>query len=267
MIFDWLAERRRKQILQTPFPKEWESYLQRNMAHWSYLGVQERQQLRDLTQVFVAEKEWEGCGGLEMTDEIKVTIAGQACLLLLGLPHVLYKNVFSVIVYPTTVVPVGPRGSWDMEGVVSENAMPILGEAHERGPVILVWDAVKRGGVHPERGHNVVYHEFAHKLDMMDGSVNGTPPLESAEQYREWAAVCTREFEKLRAQDARGYRALLDGYGATNTGEFFAVATEVFFDRPIEMRRVYPELYGVLKGFYNQDTAARKQRFLDGQSG
>ena len=260
MIFDWFASRRRKQILEEPFPQQWQNFLLQNMKHYTFLASAERKQLHDLTQVFVAEKEWEGCGGLHMTDEIKVTIAGQACLLLLGLEHLLYKNVFSIIVYPSTVVPVLPDGYGDQHGVVSHGPVPILGQAHDHGPVILVWDAVKHGGIHPERAHNVVFHEFAHKLDMLDGSVNGTPPLQSKAQYKQWADVCTHEFEKLRAREARGGRGLLDGYGATDTAEFFAVATELFFDRPCDMRRVYPELYAIMQGFYNQDTAARQYR-------
>ena len=260
MIFDWLAERRRRAILQEPFPVEWEEYLRANMGHYCYLDDQEQKLLRDLTQVFVHEKEWEPCGGLELTDEIMVTIAGQACLLLLGLEHILYKNVMSIIVYPSTVLPVYPEGYGDVHGVVSESVMPILGQASYNGPVILVWDAVKKGGIHPEDGHNVVYHEFAHKLDMLSGDVNGTPPLKTREEYQQWAAVCEREYRDLRARASRGQRTFLDRYGATNTGEFFAVATEYFFDKPVQMRDDHRALYDVLRGFYNQDTAARMER-------
>jgi len=143
--------------------------------------------------------------------------------------------------------------------IVNE-VVPLLGEAHGRGPVILTWDAVRRGGVHPELGHNVVYHEFAHKLDMLDESVDGTPPLETREQYRAWVEVCTREYEELRERSERGERTLLDPYGGTDVGEFFAVATECFFDRAIELSETHPELYGVLSEFYRQDTALRERR-------
>ncbi|QQE10237.1 zinc-dependent peptidase [Planctomycetota bacterium] len=263
MIFNWLAERRRKAILAEPFPAQWEDYLLQNMAHYSYLDPQERKQLRDFTQVFVEEKEWEPCGGIDLTDEIKVTIAAQACLLLLGLDHILYKNVHSILVYPSTVTPVYPTGYWNMEGEVCAEPMPILGQASMGGPVILVWDAVRHGGIHPENGHNVVYHEFAHKLDMLDGSINGTPPLETKEQYRQWAEVCTREYNELRARAERGRRSFLDAYGATNEAEFFSVATEYFFEKPVKMEEDHNDLYQVLKGFYNQDTAARQRRHHD----
>ena len=252
----WLRDHRRRDILQTPFPQAWVEHLQRNMKHWSYLLAPEQQHLKELIQVFVHEKDWEGCGGLTLTDEVRVTIAGQACLLLLGLDHVLYRHVQSILVYPDTVVP-AQMGS---DGLVHHSSMPILGQAVYRGPVILVWDAVEHGGRHPSHGHNVVYHEFAHKLDMLDGHVNGTPPLHSPEQYARWATVCTKAFNNLRARDARGQRTFLDPYAGVNEAEFFAVATEYFFDQPVKMKQQHAALYDVLMGFYNQDTASRQRR-------
>jgi Mlc titration factor MtfA (ptsG expression regulator) len=123
--------------------------------------------------------------------------------------------------------------------------------------VILVWDAVKRTGRHPESGHNVVYHEFAHKLDMLDGRADGTPPLAERSEIQRWSQVCSREFLALREQGARGKESLLDAYGATNEAEFFAVATEYFFDQPVALRSRHLDLYGVLQAFYKQDPAAR----------
>ncbi|QDU35345.1 Protein MtfA [Poriferisphaera corsica] len=261
MIFDWLAERRRRNILNDPFSAEWEAYLHKNMGHYDYLDTTEQKQLRDLTQVFIAEKDWEGCGGLELTDEIKVTIAAQACLLILGLDHILYKNVMTVLVYPSTVVPVYPAGYGDQHGIIQdEHCVPILGQAAMGGPIILVWDAVRRGGIHPEDGHNVVYHEFAHKLDMLDGEINGTPPLETRDQYKQWNEVCTREYKDLRRRAAAGKRTFLDQYGGKDVGEFFAVATEFFFDQPVRMEAEHNDLYEVLKGFYKQDPATRMRR-------
>ena len=215
--------------------------------------------LVDLVRLFVAEKHWEGCGGLELTDEIRVTIAGQACLLVLGLDHVLYRNVESILVYPSTVVPKRVEPSIFAPPAIVPESMPILGEAHRGGPVILTWDAVRRGGRHPETGHNVVYHEFSHALDMLDGAADGVPPLDQA-AYEGWVRVCTREFQALREAVERGEPTLLDPYGSTDVGEFFAVVTELFFDRPLEMRARHPELYGVLAEFYKQDPAAREAR-------
>jgi Mlc titration factor MtfA (ptsG expression regulator) len=126
--------------------------------------------------------------------------------------------------------------------------------------VILTWDAVRRSGRHPELGHNVVYHEFAHKLDMMDGAVDGVPPLGDRQEYERWERVCKAEYERLRALSDAGQEGVLDPYGSTDVAEFFAVVTEAFFDAPIELAQEYPALYEVLSAFYRQDTAARHRR-------
>lgn len=260
-MIHFLRDRRRRKLLAEPFPPAWNEHIRRNVVHDRWLDSDERAHLRDLVRIFVAEKHWEGCGGLDLDDEIRVTIAAQACLLVLNLPNQLYRNVVSVLVYPSTVA-VPPRriGSFEVPLGPVAGPLPILGEAQHRGPVILVWDSVKRAGRHPERGHNVVYHEFAHKLDMLDGRADGTPELHGRAEYQRWAQVCSQEYLALREQTARGIHRLLDPYGATNEAEFFAVATELFFDRPAELRRHHPELYGVLKAFYRQDPATRVAR-------
>jgi MtfA peptidase len=259
-MFGWLREQRRRRSLETPFPDEWRAILDSNMAHFGYLSAEERRRLCELVQVFVAEKSWVGAGGLELTDEVRVTIAGQACLLVLGLDHVLYANVETIIVYPAAVRPVRAEEPFFAAPRVVREVMPVLGEAHQHGPVILTWRAVRRGGMHPGRAPNVVYHEFAHKLDMLDGAVDGVPPLTDRREYRRWVEVCTREFEALREAVDQGAATLLDPYGLTDVGEFFAVVTEVFFDQPLELAEQHPELYDVLSRFYRQDTAARQRR-------
>lgn len=256
-MWHWIESHRRKEILKAPFPSAWETILVDNVAHFRRLDSEGRKTLHELIQVFIAEKHWEGCGGLVLTDEMRVTIAAQACLMILALPHDLFRNVESIFIYPSTVVaPERKLGVFEVSGVPIPTSMPILGQAQQRGPVILVWDAVKRTARHPESGHNVVYHEFAHKLDLFDGSANGTPPLLSREEYRRWAEVCGNEFLLLRRESERGRRTFLDSYGATNEAEFFAVVTEYFFDQPAAMLRHHPELYAVLKAFYRQDPAS-----------
>ncbi|MDA8083814.1 MAG: zinc-dependent peptidase [Nitrospiraceae bacterium] len=229
-----------------------------NVAHYCVLDDADRSELKAIMQVFLEEKQWEGCGGLDLTDEIRVTIAAQACLLQLGLPHDYYRNVQSILVYPSTVVPPEHRpGIFEhVDGPVAV-PVPILGQAFAQGPVILVWDAVLHGARHPEQGHNVVYHEFAHKLDMLDGVADGTPLLADRDQFAEWVAVCSFEFLRLRRLAEEGHKTFLDAYGATNEAEFFAVATEEFFDRPIDLRKQVPDLYRVLSAFYRQDPAGR----------
>lgn len=257
-MFKWFREHRRKKLTQVAFPSSWEGILRRNVAHYGMLEDTERANLRALIQVFIAEKNWEGAGGLELDDEIRVTISAQACLLLLGLPHNYYQNVQSIIVYPSTVVPPQRESSFFENRIAPvEVQKPILGQAFLRGPVIIIWDAALHGSRHPESGHNVIYHEFAHKLDMLDGAADGTPPLRDSNEYREWTLICSREFLRLKRDAAEGKKSFLNSYGATSEAEFFAVATEQFFDQPLLMIKHSPDLYDVLKEYYRQDTAKR----------
>ncbi len=258
-MFEWWRERQRDKILAQPFPEAFVGFLTRNVRHYQRLDERERERLQDLVQVFVAEKHWEGCGGLTLTDEMKVTIAAQACLLVLELPHRLYENVESIFVYPSSVVRPEPvQGVFiRSRSLVASGPIALLGEAHLRGPVVLAWDRVLRDGRDERTGHNLVYHEFAHKLDMLDGSMDGTPPLASDAERASWHVICERAFLDLRARAERGEPTFLDAYGATDEAEFFAVATEHFFDQPQALQRDQPELYGVLASFYRQDPAAR----------
>lgn len=266
----WLRDRRRQKILEHPFPAEWEQILAAGLSHWQHLDLDERSRLRCLTQVFVAEKSWEGCGGLHMTDEIRVTVAGQACLLLLGLENVEFTDVDSILVYPHAVkTPEGPHASYG--SVVESGSLPILGQALSGGPVLLTWDAITKSARHPERGHNVVYHEFAHKLDMLDGAPDGAPPLPAAMRAR-WTRTMTSAYEDFckrldeveaaiprhvdpesPAADAWYERLPLDPYAATDPGEFFAVATEIFFTDPGALHDAYPALYALFRDYFGQD--------------
>jgi MtfA peptidase len=257
-MFQWFANRRRKKLVAASFPSAWEKIVRRNVAHYCMLNAAEQAQLRALIQVFFAEKNWEGAGGLDLTDEIRITISAQACLLLLGLPHNYYQNVQSIIVYPSTVVP-PPRKPGFFENVTApvEPGHPIIGQAFQQGPVIIIWDAALQGGRHPESGHNVIYHEFAHKLDMLDGAANGTPPLRHRAEFRDWVETCSHEYLRLKHDAERGKKSFLNAYGATNEAEFFAVATEQFFDQPSSMIQQAPELYRVLKEYYCQDPVMR----------
>ncbi len=260
-MFHWLADRRRKKLTQAPFPSLWEHIIRSNVAHYCMLDGVQRTHLRALIQVFIAEKNWEGAGGLELTDEIRVTITAQACLLLLDLPHNYYRNVNTIIVYPSAVIPPQRKPNFfenTSTPVAPEH--PIIGQAFHRGPLIIIWDAALHGGRHPESGHNVIYHEFAHKLDMLDGAADGTPPLRNRAEYRDWVLTCTREYLRLKHDTEKGKKSFLDAYGATNEAEFFAVATEQFFDQPRSMQAHAPDLYRVLQEYYRQDPAKRVRR-------
>ena len=260
-MFSWFANYRRKKLTAVPFPFTWEEIVQRNVAHYCMLEDSERTHLRALIQVFIAEKDWEGCGGLTLTDEIRVTISAQACLLLLNLPHNFYHNVETIIVYPSTVVPPQRKiGFFETPLAPLEDVHPIIGQAFQHGPVIIIWDAALHDGRHPESGHNVVYHEFAHKLDMLDGAADGTPPLRDRAEYRDWVQIFSRDYLRLKHDYENGRKSFLNAYGATNEAEFFAVATEQFFDQPHLMIKHAPDLYRVLKEYYRQDPVKRLNR-------
>jgi MtfA peptidase len=253
-VFGWLTERRRKRLLEEPFPATWDAIVDDNVALVKRLDDAQRQRLRDLVQVFTAEKHWEGAGELELTDEIRVTVAAQACFLVLGREHALYEDVESIIIYPSTVVaPPRERGFFEAGmQVVDTLGTPILGQAHLGGPVILAWDDVLDGGRGKGR-RNVVFHEFAHKIDMADGTIDGTPPLESSANRRTWREVCSEVFLELRAHVEDDRKTFLDEYGATNEAEFFAVATEAYFMQPAKLEDAHAELFGVLLDFYRFD--------------
>ncbi|MBI2705600.1 MAG: zinc-dependent peptidase [Actinobacteria bacterium] len=253
MLGRWSQKRH---ALDEPFPDEWRALLSERVVHWNMLDDAEREQLEDLIRVFLADKRWESAHRFALTDTHKVCISAMACLLLLGLDYDYFHKVKWIQVHPTTVILQGTRAT-GVQGVVTDSPFPILGEADYEGPVVIAWDSARESATHPERGHNVVYHEFAHKLDMADGLVDGTPPLSDRAETQRWIDVCTREYEALR--DGRG-GPILDPYGGVNPGEFFAVATELFFDRPIDMQAQKLELYDCLAGFYQQDPAERERR-------
>jgi Mlc titration factor MtfA (ptsG expression regulator) len=258
MIFTWLRDRRRRRLLARPFPPQWLDHLRRNVAHYDDLSEDEQAKLRDDLRIFIAEKYWEGCRGLLVTDEMRVTIAAQACLLVLALPHNYFSQVVSILIYPRAYRPVEEDPLGFSRPI--DRGHPAEGEAHYRGPVILSWADVLKDGRHPERGQNVVYHEFAHQLDMLNGWVDGTPPLESPQQYRRWRDVMTAEYEDLVRASEHGRATLLDHYGATNEAEFFAVATECFFDKPVQLSHRHPGMYALLRDYFHQDPAARAAR-------
>jgi len=246
---------RRQRALDEPFPEGWRMLLRDRLAHWSLLSSDERERLEDYIKVFLVDKKWQAANGIDLTDEIRVLISAMACLLILELDYDYYEPVRWIEVHPTTVTRTGTRGV-GVAGVVTDAPMPILGEASFEGPVVIAWDTAAVNARHPERGHNVVYHEFAHKLDMSDRLVDGTPRFEDEDARQRWIEVCTAEFEALREGRSGD---LLDPYAGVNPAEFFAVATEVFFDRAVALSEEKPELYAVLQAFYRQDPATRER--------
>lgn len=240
--------RKRRKLRNRPFPEEWLEILHANVPMYEHLPESARRQLQGHIQVFLDEKNFEGCDGLELTDEIRVTIAAQACFLLLSGKCDYYPRLQSILVYPSTYV---ARSEAEHESSDSVR----LGESWNTGAVVLAWDATRRGGMDMKDGHNVVFHEFAHQLDQEDGSADGAPKLESLSRYAPWARVLSKEYYALQKRAGRGKRSVMDDYGATDPAEFFAVATETFFEKPAQMRKKHPELYDELADYYELNPA------------
>ncbi len=257
MFFHWLKQKRRRALLAQPFPEDWLAVLQRNVHHYQFLSPGQQAKLRDDLRILVAEKSWEGCRGLAITDEVKVTIAAEASRLLLGFRDEYFDMVQSILVYPDAYV--APDQEVLQGGIVLEGKSARSGEAWYRGPVILSWPDVLAGARGETCGTNLVLHEFAHQLDMQNGRVvDGTPPLESADQYRRWEEVMNSEYQRLVRDCQQGRPTLIDCYGATSPAEFFAVVTECFFQLPRDLQWRHPPLYEMLSTFYRQDPASRR---------
>lgn len=242
---------RLKKALDAPFPKQWVAILERNIAVYKSLPMPLRLQLRRLIKQFLHQKHFSGAAGLEITDEIRVTIAAEACMLLVNRKTNVYPALRYIIVYPSAFVVERSEGGAD--GLVREGRKNLLGESWSNGKVILAWDNVLKGSMNFVDGQNVVLHEFAHQLDSESGSTNGAPILAGANCLRTWATTLSDEFEELQKDAWKGKRSLIDHYGATNPAEFFAVSTETFFEKPAQMARYHTELFDVLKNYYRVD--------------
>ncbi len=247
-MFSWFRDRRRRKLLAEPFPSEWEAPLHRNVGHYPILTEEERAKVRDIARVLVVEKIWEPCGGLEMSQEIQVTIAAQSALLLLGLDHNYYLRVPSILVYPTAFHL--PKEDETGDEFFTRGEITAEGQAVYRGPVILSWDQVLSEGRNPQAGHNVVIHEFAHQLDFLDNQVDGAPPLESAQQTLRWKEVMSRALAAHRQALERGEETLFTEHAGQDEAEFFADCSESFFCLPHDLRQEQPEIYHLLAGYY-----------------
>lgn len=239
------------EILSAPeFPAHWEEILQQHVRFFQFLDQEDRRQLKAYIRWFIASKEFEGCEGLVITDEIRVSVAAQACLLLLRRETPCYERLRLIRIYP----------GHDF-AVSSEKSNS--GECWHHGVILLSWESVRAGAANPFDGENLVLHEFAHSLDHEDSKSDGTPllcrgmpPCDAAGVYASWARMLSSEYEDFRLAVQRGTKTVMDTYGATDPAEFFAVATECFFEKPIQLRKKRPELYTALKDFYKQDPAS-----------
>jgi len=250
VIFSWFKNRRRKQLFAKAFPEAWRKTLER-LPFYSNISAEEKTALHGIIQVFAAEKYWSGCGGLVLTDEIVVSIAGQAALLLLHLPHDYFEGTDEILVYPSAFF--DPRDREDMHGIVHAG-QSLSGQAHVRGPVVLAWNEAERDIARGQDGRNVILHEFAHRLDMADGYADGVPLVAAVDA---WAELMEAERTVLLAAKKAGRETLLDQYGADDPAEFFAVVTECFFEKAEYLKREHPELFAAMSEFYGPSPTAR----------
>src|SRR5215470_5246589 len=254
MIFEWLKQQRRRRLRGRPFPKEWLTLVQRHVVFFRKLNTGDRAELLGHVQVFLAEKRFEGCGGFVITDEVRVTIAAQACLLLLHRNTDYFPGLLTILVYPLSYMV--QEDHQVAEHVWEQGTVSRLGETGRRmGSLVLAWAAVKHGAADPADGKNVVLHEFAHQLDYENHAADGVPELATREQQLAWSEVMQTEFASLRAADETGIPTLLDTYGATDPAEFFAVSVEAFFEQPLALRARHPRLYAELQKYFQQDPA------------
>ncbi|MDG1872461.1 MAG: zinc-dependent peptidase [Mariniblastus sp.] len=245
-MFHWFKKRRRKKILSQPVPESWDLHFNRNVRLTWELSPPEVRRLQQIVQVIVAEKNWEGCDGLELTEEMQVTIAAQAGLMLLGVPGFYFDNVKTILVFPQAFSRQASSGS-------GEGQTHRAGEAWQGGPIVLSWRDTLRGGRDEDDGQNLVIHEFAHALDGLDGEMGGNLMFDNEETSQRWQQVVAQEFADLcRARD-RGIRTLLNHYGATNQAEFFAVSSETFFEKPRSLSQQHGELFELLLTYFRVD--------------
>ena len=237
-------------LVSSDLPAAWQEILHKRVPIYQFLSEADRSELRSYIRWFLETKHFEGGGGLVITDEIRVTVAAQACLLLLHRETPCYQGLRLIRIYP---------GDYFHQS----STKIAVGECWEHGTIALAWDSVRGGAANPFDGQNVVLHEFAHQLDFEDGKSDGTPVLERGKPsieraglYTAWAQILAEEFEDLRHAVDKGSKTVMDSYGASNPVEFFAVATECFFEKPKQLCKNHPSLYAALKGFFRQDPAS-----------
>lgn len=240
----------RQRLMKQPFPREWEEILLKNVALYQHLPKDLREPLHGYINVFLDEKKFEGCGGLQLTEAIKVTIAAQACLLLLKGNPTFYPKLKTILVYPGAYV---AKQTSYVGGIPVQTDSARLGESWNSGELVLAWDHVKEESLDIRDGHNVVLHEFSHQLDQEDGSADGAPILEQGSSYVAWARILSSEYGELVEKVKKHHKDVIDSYGATNPAEFFAVITEAFFKKPAKLDKKHHELYEELKLYYKMD--------------
>lgn len=250
-IFVVWPQIRMRQVLAKAFPSNYSKILRRNLPQYRYMPTDLQMQLKKRIKQFLHEKTFVGCDGLTVTDEMRVTVAGKACLLLLNRDVDVYPELTHILLYPGAFV--AQRRELQSGGVVTHTNQGLSGESWSDGRVVLAWDQVVGVDHEISNGHDLVLHEFAHQLDSQTGSTNGAPLLKNADAYQKWSRVMVHEFEQLQADIEQGFETVIDPYGATNPAEFFAVTTEAYFQKSAALAHYHPALYQQLFTFYRVD--------------
>lgn len=256
----WLRQKRRDRLRVRLLPDNYLHILQGNVPLYSCLPEELQSDLCANINVFLDEKEFYGRGGLEVTDEMRLTVAGNACLLLLNRPNNCFPGFKTILIYPQTYT----ANQQERDGaVVVQSSSHRAGESWHRGPVILAWNDVIYGSQVRGDGFNVVIHEFAHKLDEINSVIDGVPVLDNKEAYMEWARVFSKDYQAFVEKVQYGSDVAIDDYGATSPEEFFAVCTESFFEKPHALKQHWPDLYQQLAGFYKVDPVSWRTKDHD----
>ena len=240
-----------KRALARPFPAQHSSVLARYIPAWRDMPVPLQLQIKKLVKQFLHEKKFVGCDGLQVTDEMRVAIAGMASMLVLNRKSGVFPSLRHILVYPSAFLV--PRTEFGVGGVITHASQTLAGESWNDGRVVLAWDHVQQACLDPSHQHNVVWHEFAHQLDSESGQTNGAPRLPSKQAYQHWSSLMAEEFAQLQQAAQLQIETVMDHYGATNPAEFFAVATETFFGRPHELAWQHPRLFELLQTYYKVD--------------
>lgn len=248
-----LRFRQRRRAAATPLDAEQRRILHDNIPLYRRLPDSFKKRLEPRIQVFLFDKRFHGLQGVEIDDEIRLTVAGTACMLLLGRDELEFAAFTTILIYPSTFV----SEQRVQDGLIEQVGRPArLGESWKRGPLVLAWDSAEHGVRDLRDGHNVILHEFAHKLDEADGAMDGAPILDQRSSYIGWARAMQPAFDELQRNAERRVRTVMDHYGATNPAEFFAVLVETFFEKPRQLRRRHPELYEEMQRCFGLDPAA-----------
>jgi Mlc titration factor MtfA (ptsG expression regulator) len=256
-MFSLIRRWRRGKIMQRPFPAAWVDVLNANVKLYPRLTPTDQLELQRHILVFLNEKHFEGCRGVTINDEIRVTIAGNACLLLLHRRTNYFPEMVTILVYPSTFF--AKFTDVDEHGLEMEEQLENAGESWDGGNVILAWDVAKHGAIDPRDGLNVIIHEFAHQLDSETGQTDGAPLMESRGMAKRWAEVFQREYDQHCQAVDNDQKTVIDDYGAENPAEFFAVCVETFFEKPTQLKENHADLYAALQAYFKQDPASWKR--------